>query len=97
MTFRIQHAQRDGTKVIDVDGSYLHQKEQRLNATGITTLPLNLPSIPLCGWEQLTKENHKEIADKIPRVSSGMCMYLSELILYEVYKDNLNNMSTLLL
>ena len=43
MTFRIQHAQRDGTKVIDVDGSYLHQKEQRLNATGITTLPLNPP------------------------------------------------------
>lgn len=70
-SFRITQAKADGTSVVDVDGSYLYRKEQTLVASGIATSPMDVPQPPVCGWEQLTAENHCDIAPKVPRVMPG--------------------------
>lgn len=58
------------TTIVDVDGSYLLRKEQRLISEGVQTMPLSAPAVPLSGWELLTKDNYKELV--IPTVTSGM-------------------------
>ena len=58
--------------MIDVDGSYLYRKRERLIADGIPVAPLGLPNVPLCGWKSVNKGNYKEIATKIPCVTSGL-------------------------
>ena len=40
---------------------------------GVRTLPLDLPSLPLTGWEIVTADNYKE--KNIPRVMSGRANY----------------------
>lgn len=68
--FRIEQAKADGTSVVDGDSSYLYCKKQTVVASGIATSPKDVPQPPpVCGWEQLTAENHCDIAPKVPRVS----------------------------
>ena len=63
---------KDKLPIIDVDGSYLHRKEQKLNLQGFKTLPLSLPVLPLTGWETYTADNYKE--KNIPKVTPGLYM-----------------------
>ena len=59
----------EGKPVIDVDGSYLYQNQQKqTNATTVTSLP----SEPLAGWESVTANNCEEVAKKIPPVMPGI-------------------------
>ena len=67
MQCRIREAKKEGVPVIDVDGSYLAQKIQKLQDSGVNTAPLDLPSIPPAGWEVVSADNYKDFADKIPK------------------------------
>ena len=72
MIRRIREAKPAGDKVVDVDGSYLWRKHQRLIESGINVVLVGIPSPPLTGWESVTEANHKEYANKIPQVTAGM-------------------------
>ena len=45
-TLRIRQAVSEGAKVVDIDGSYLYKKHQRLAATGVNVAPLALSFNP---------------------------------------------------
>ena len=51
----------EGRPVIDVDGSYLHQKQQK-QTSEITAIAL--PSEPLAGWESITADNCEDMTKK---------------------------------
>ena len=55
--------------IVDVDGSYLYRKEQRLISQGVSTLPLPIPAVPLRGWEVVSADNYR--AKNVPKVMSG--------------------------
>ena len=69
---RIREARLSGDKVVDVDGSYLWRKYQRVSESGANVVPVGVPSPPLTGWQSVTEANHKEYADKIPQVTAGL-------------------------
>lgn len=62
-----------GTKVIDVDGSYLFRKKQQLLLSSDDTLDTAVPTIPLSGWEPIDDSNYQNMGKKIPLVSHGKC------------------------
>ena len=64
-------AASEGLKVIDVDGSYLPRKYERLRQAGLNVAPLDPPSVPPAGWEDVNEDNHKDMAEKIPVVLPG--------------------------
>ena len=66
MQCRIREAKKEGVPVIDVDGSYLARKIQKLQDSGVNTAPLDLPSIPPAGWEVVSADNYQDFVDKIP-------------------------------
>lgn len=60
--------------VVDVDGSYtyLYLKHKKLTDSGVGVAPLEQSTCaPLPGWKGITEVNVKEIAEKMPRVTSG--------------------------
>ena len=50
--------------VIDVDGSYLIRKHQKLQQAGINVAPLKLPSVPLTSWDSINDKNFTEATRK---------------------------------
>jgi hypothetical protein len=74
---RVREAKRDGMKVVDVDGSYLHRKQALSNADDTPEVPT---SIPLTGWVTIDNPASADV-DKIPRVTPGNhygpCMFVS--------------------
>ena len=56
----------------DVDGSYIFRKQQRAIEAGIAISPMDGPTPPISGWEQLTTDNQKDISSKIPSVMPGI-------------------------
>ena len=63
---RIKEAQKSSLKIVDVDGSYLYRKYQRLLTEGKSVCSPGLPSKPLSGWEQVNEDNHAIMAKKLP-------------------------------
>lgn len=57
--------------MIDVDGSYLPRKHEQLKQAGVQVAPLSPPPIPPGGWEAVTEDNHRDMAEKIPTVLPG--------------------------
>ena len=72
MVCMIHEAKQSGDEVVDVDGSYLWRKYQRVSESGVSVFPVGAPSPPLTGWESVTEANHKDYADKIPQVTAGL-------------------------
>ena len=69
---RIRKANSDNLPVVDVDGSYLERKHKQMMDAGITVASLGAPTgTPLAGWEVMTEANVKDLAKKLPRVTSG--------------------------
>ena len=69
---RIRKANSDNLPVVDVDGSYLERKHKQMMDAGMTVSPLGAPTgTPLAGWEVMTEANVKDLAKKLPRVTSG--------------------------
>lgn len=69
---RIHQAISEATPVVDVDGSYLYRKYQRLTEAGVHVARLDLPSPPLTGWEQVTEDNVATLSLNVPRTTSGV-------------------------
>ena len=68
---RVREAVQANLPVIDVDGSYLYRKQQRLGS-GSHCMPSPIPSLPLTGWESVSAENAREMSVKIPCVTQGV-------------------------
>ena len=68
---RVRSTASEGLKVIDVDGSYLPRKHEQLKQAGVQLAPLSPPPIPPGGWEVVTKDNHRDMAKKMPVVLLG--------------------------
>ena len=57
---------------MDVDGSYLERKHKQMIDAGMTVTPIGAPAgTPLAGWEVMTEANVKNLAKKLPQVTSG--------------------------
>ena len=58
--------------VVDVDGSCLYKKCQRLEKRSRSRPDLNLsPSPPLSGWETVSETNAAMLSKKLPYVTNG--------------------------
>ena len=58
--------------MVDVDGSYLERKHKQMIDAGMTVTPIGAPAgTPLAGWEVMNEANVKNLAKKLPRVTSG--------------------------
>ena len=68
-TTTFQEAKSEQLTIVDVDGSYLHRKQQHLLESGIRVAPLVPPSPPLTGCEVVTEDNIQTIAQKVPLVT----------------------------
>ena len=57
-SFRVRQASAEGIQVIDVDGTYLEQKRQKLlpQNPGLEVLPC--PDFPVVGWLVITLGDH---------------------------------------
>ena len=68
---RIRLAREQGVAVVDVDGSYLTQKLDKLKQSGLKIIPspLEFPSPPLSGWEIVSADNFEDIATRMLRVT----------------------------
>ena len=44
---------------------------EQLKQAGVQLAPLSPPPIPQCGWEAVTDDNHRDMAEKIPVVLPG--------------------------
>ena len=60
---RINEAREKKEKVIDVDGSYLYKKIERLNEAGVKVDPVGHPPIPISGWETVSADNCSEYSN----------------------------------
>ena len=68
--YRIRGAKKEGSKVIDVDGSYLYKKHQ-LQGSICSTDNATIPDVPLSGWETVDTSNYSDMSKKIPMVTHG--------------------------
>jgi len=75
----------EGVQVVDVDGSYLHRKQQSLQHSGVQVAPLPPPAPPLAGWEVVTHSNVATVSLNIPIVTSGKYMIISG-IFYNMFQ-----------
>ena len=73
---RIQRAKAEGIGVVNVDGSQLEKKRQRLVQSNMIVPPLPLPTDPPYGWLCITQQN---MAKHIPCVTPAtLYSYLAE-------------------
>ena len=61
----------EGLQIVDVDGSYLHRKQQSLKRSGVQVALLPPLAPPLAGWEIVTDSNVVTVSVNIPIVTSG--------------------------
>jgi len=66
---RIKEAKSRNAGVIDVDGSYLHQKHQQLINSSVSVAPPGIPPRPLASWVTITNSNYQQYCTKIPIVT----------------------------
>ena len=69
---RVRDAIKNKVSVIDVDGSYLVKKHEKLRQAGVNVTPLGPPSLPLSGWITINETNYEGESPKISRVLPGM-------------------------
>ena len=65
---------KDGD-IIDVDGSYLYAKQQKLSALGQLVAPMSMPPAPPSGWKAITAENHHTLTSALPPVTAGTSIF----------------------
>ena len=79
---RINEAREKKKKVINVDGSYLYKKIERLNEAGVKVDPVGHLPIPISGWETVSADNYSEYSNKIPIVTQGKTMLFQVMNVY---------------
>lgn len=55
-----------------MDYTCLFKKSKCLEDAGVLLAPLDLPSVPVTGWEPVTDNNASDVAKNIPSVTSGV-------------------------
>ena len=70
--FRIAEAKAKQEKIVDVDGSYLYLKQQKLVSSGVSVAPVSHSTSPILGWETVNAANYKEYSSKILIVTQGL-------------------------
>lgn len=78
---RVRSAKEAGTKVVDVDGSYLHRKK---SATTSDFDSDHTPAAPLIGWECVDSSAPVN-AKNIPIVTHGKTALLNPRLGFECY------------
>ena len=78
---RICKVLEEGSQVVDVDGTYLYQKQQSLKQSIRQVAPLPPPAPPLAVWEVVTDNSVNTVAVSIPIVTSGEYCILFQIIL----------------
>ena len=68
---RVKQAEEEATAVVDVDGSYLYRKYQRLVEYGKDATQPDHPRSPPSGWKVVNERTYKDIAPSIPLVTTG--------------------------
>ena len=68
---RVNQAEEESTPVVDVDGSYLYRKYQKLAGSGKDVAQPDHPSPPPSGWQNLNENTYKDITPSIPLVTTG--------------------------
>ena len=68
---RVKQAEEEATAVVDVDGSYLYHKYQRLVESGKDVTQPDHPRSPPSGWKVVNERTYKDIAPSIPLVTTG--------------------------
>ena len=67
----MKQAELEGSKVVDVDGSYLYRKYRALVDAGKRVAFLTCPSPLITGWLSVTDSNYSTLSLSIPAVTSG--------------------------
>ena len=68
---RVKHAEEEASPVMDVDGSYLYRKYQRLVKSGKDiTQPDHPRSLP-SGWKVVNERTYKDVTISVPLVTTG--------------------------
>ena len=69
----------EGTQAVDVDGTYLERKRQKLLSQHSSVALLPHPSFPTVGWKLITLDQQQEMPAEMPSVSqSTLYTYLAE-------------------
>lgn len=69
----------EGAKVVDVDGTYLEQKRQKLLSQHSSVALLPRPSFPMVGWKLISLDQQQEMLAEMPSISqSTLYTYLAE-------------------
>ena len=76
---RFRLAREEGVAVVDVDGSYLTQKLDKLKQSGLKIIPspLEFPSPPLSGWKIVSADICEDIATMQNATSYTWYVYIS--------------------
>ena len=75
---RVRKMKSEGAKVIDVDGTYLERKHQKLSQHS-SVAPLPCPGFPMIGWKLITLDKPREMSADMPSISqSTLYTYLAE-------------------
>lgn len=61
----------EGTQVVDVDGTYLERKRQKLLSQHSSVALLPRPSFPTIGWKLITLDQQQEMPAEMPSVSQS--------------------------
>ena len=70
---RIHEVMAERLSIVDMNGLYLHRKQESLRHSGVQVTPLPPPAPLLAGWEVVTDSNVDTISANIPIVTSGKC------------------------
>ena len=69
----------EGARVIDVDGTYLERKLQKLLCQHSSVAPLPCPSFPTVGWKMINLQQPQESLPEMPSTSqSTLYTYLAK-------------------
>ena len=58
--------------LVDVDGSFLYKKYEKMTKGGKNVCGLPVPSPPVSGWTAMDSRNYQSIALSLPCVTQGM-------------------------
>ena len=76
MLCRVKEAELEGSKVVDVDGSYLYRKYRSLVDSGARVSFPVCPPLPITGWLSVTGSNCATTSLSIPTVTLGKFIVL---------------------
>ena len=57
--------------IVDVDGSYLYQEQQRFCSQCAFAISLPFPAPPPTGWEPVSADNNSQMSKRVSPVMSG--------------------------